>query len=79
MRGRVILVGLVLSVSRMQKQFHMYFLANPGGTMIIVCKKKSKHTDTNELQWEYQLITLLVPCMPTRPEKQQGLNRISAW
>lgn len=69
MRGRLILVGLVLSVSRMQKQFHMYFLANPGGTMIIVCKKKSKQIGTNELQWEYRLITLPVPCLSTKLKK----------
>lgn len=74
MTGRVILVGVVLSVSRMQKEFHMYFLANPGGTMIIVCKKKSKHAGTNELQWEYRLITLPAPCLSTKLKKPQGLN-----
>lgn len=66
----MILVGLVLSVSRMQKQFHMYFLAKPGGTMIIVCKKKSKRTGTNELQWEYRLVTLPVACLSTKLKKR---------
>lgn len=42
-RSRVILAPVV-SLSRMQKQFHMYFLTNPGGTVIIVFKRhRPKH------------------------------------
>lgn len=38
----MILVAVVF-LSRMQTQFHMYFLANPGGTMIIA-RHKHKYT-----------------------------------
>lgn len=40
------MAAVVLSVRRMQWQFHMYFSADPGGTMILY-GKRTQHTQTN--------------------------------
>lgn len=41
------ILAAVVSLFRMQKQFHMYFLTNPGGTVIIVYKRdRPKHKQT---------------------------------
>lgn len=55
-----VILAAVVSLSRMQKQFHMYFLANPGGTVIIVYKRdRPKHKQTTV--GVQTVVTLSVP------------------